>query len=77
MRNKKALHTRITPDAIGYDGINLYDENKNFIGDIIWKVTESGKVKVAASVDGVTIVPKAVDKRDDDLYYFDDEDIIE
>lgn len=71
------LHTRIEKNVIGYNGINVYDENDNFLGDIIWKETKTGKIKVALNIQGFKAVPKAIDPRDDDKYDFDDEDCID
>jgi hypothetical protein len=73
---KRVLETRVEKSVTNYNGVNLYDSEGNYMGDIIWTDTKSGKTKVRISVDGIRFIPKAIDDRDDS-YRYDDDDIIE
>lgn len=70
------FRTRVEPNVSGYNGINLYDTNGNIVGDIVWVLTSSGKVKVDLNIEGLKAVPKAIDKLDTDKYDYDDDDCI-
>lgn len=72
------LKTRIEKDVLGYNGINFYNENGEYIGDIVFKDTKTGKTKLTINIDGLKVVPKAVDDRNELFDYTDcDDDIIE
>lgn len=71
------MNTRVEPNIYNYDGVNFYNEQGEFIGEAKWKLTKSGKVRVAIDIDGLRAVPKAIDNRDDEIYEYHNEDCID